>query len=30
MFLKIIGLIVVIYFVVVTIPFVFGMCLGAQ
>jgi len=30
MFLKIIGLIVVIYFVVVTIPFIFGMCLGAQ
>jgi len=30
MILKIIGLLVVIYIVAVTIPFIFGMCLGAQ
>ena len=28
--LKIIGFIVVVYFVVMTIPFIFGMCLGSQ
>ena len=30
MILKIIGLVVVVYFALYMIPFVFGMCLGAQ